>query len=47
MVKFIDGETDSTIVEATRLCATEAVQRLEEDLALSVGDYCQPEAPWS
>jgi hypothetical protein len=37
----------STLIEATQLYATEAVQRLEEGQTRRVDGYHRPEAPWS
>jgi hypothetical protein len=47
MAKFTDDGNDSIMIEATQLYAIEAKQRLEEELALPVDSYRQPEAPWS
>jgi hypothetical protein len=47
MVKIDESGIDSTLMEAAQLYATEVVPRLEEDLALPVDAYRQPEAPWS
>jgi hypothetical protein len=43
----ITEANDSAREEASQMYAVEAVQRLEDDYALRVDSYGQPEAPWS
>jgi hypothetical protein len=47
VAKITERLTDSTMLDAIKAYATEAVPRLEEDLTLPVDAYRQPEAPWS
>jgi hypothetical protein len=45
IVKFEEGGIDSRIVEATRLYATEAIPRLEEDLTYRYHKGSVPNRP--
>jgi hypothetical protein len=47
MVKFEERTMDSTMMDAVRLCAMEAIPQLEEDLVDPIDGYHQPEAPWA
>jgi hypothetical protein len=47
VVGFDENGNDSIMVEAAQIYAIEAKERLEEDLALMVDAYREPEAPWS
>jgi hypothetical protein len=45
MVKIDENTTDSAVLEAAQMYATEGLQRLQEDRETMVDGYRQPEAP--
>jgi hypothetical protein len=47
ITKLDPARTAWGFMEAARMYAEEAIPRLEEELALPVDLYRQPEAPWS